>query len=150
MHDKLSVCTESLRFNLSKLMSSLTLTFPLFLNVIHGAISYLNSSKPTGHLKLWCKTNLWSDKLRVTNSTKLARNKDPKWITWTQLLSQKHNPTHLWKYSSFQSETSLLELFSENWPCPSDQPMTVWSLTRARHPGMRSQVGLRKHHCEQS
>ena len=52
MHDKLSVCTESLRFNLSKLTYSLTLTFPLFLDVIHGAIPYLNSSKPTGHLPL--------------------------------------------------------------------------------------------------
>ena len=28
--------------------------------------------------------------------------------------------------------------------------MMVWSLTRARHPGMRSQVSLRQHHYEQS
>ena len=28
--------------------------------------------------------------------------------------------------------------------------MIVWSLTRARHPGMLSQVGLRKHHYTQS
>ena len=26
----------------------------------------------------------------------------------------------------------------------------VWSLTNARHPGIQSQVGLRKHHYEQS
>ena len=26
----------------------------------------------------------------------------------------------------------------------------VWSLTRARHPGVLSEVGLRKHHYEQS
>ena len=28
--------------------------------------------------------------------------------------------------------------------------MMVWPLTWARRPGMQSQVGLRKHHCEQS
>ena len=42
------------------------------------------------------------------------------------------------------------ELYKRDLNDPDNHDCVVTDLARARHPGMRSQVGLRKHHYEQS
>ena len=42
------------------------------------------------------------------------------------------------------------ELYKRDLNDPDNHDGVVTDLARARHPGMRSQVGLRKHHYEQS
>ena len=42
------------------------------------------------------------------------------------------------------------ELYKRGLNDPDNHDGVVTDLARARHPGMRSQVGLRKHHYEQS
>ena len=41
------------------------------------------------------------------------------------------------------------ELYKKDLHDPDNHDGVITHL-RARHPGMRSQMGLRKHHCEQS
>ena len=42
------------------------------------------------------------------------------------------------------------ELYKRDLNDPDNHDGVVTDLARARHPGMQSQVGLRKHHYEQS
>ena len=42
------------------------------------------------------------------------------------------------------------ELYKTDLHDPDNHDGVITHLDRARHPGMQSQVGLRKHHCEQS
>ena len=42
------------------------------------------------------------------------------------------------------------ELYKKDLQDPDNHDGVITHLPRARHPGMRSQVGLRKHHYEQS